>query len=381
MSQLAKRCSLFFTVLVGFSLLFNSLSASAQGVPSFSPSLTDKLILTGPDGVSSDVTKSYLSLIFNGKFWNNKDLLNVHSSSFEKARSSGVWGVVLREYPGSSGGVSRSSVELYWLESPCSVVFAYASSSSYWFLCNGSSHKWSRVSLFSDYVTYSSGFEDSFRLFSSSKLFSFNGDYAIDPSINIPIPPFPKGSVTPFDHDVSDWNNNCGLDVGCHLGNIGNAVKSFFFFLLGVFDFSENNSLLKLLKWLFIPQNVVDLFDFTSVSNSLDNSLKPVSSAIDLLNQSYKALQPVVIFDDRGNYCHNGHSYYSPGGANSQGSIFLMDVTVFGSPFRPDLCSFERAIGGSLPMSKIRVFTGTLLFISSFFLWYLFWDKIFGSRF
>lgn len=379
MSQLVKRYSLLFTVLVGFSLLFNPLVVKAQSNHPAPPAITDKLILRDFNGSSADVTNTYLSKMFNPNLWQDKELGKSSLSSFDKARSDGVWGVSIREEKRSSDNASYSFIELYWIEYRCPVTLSYFND-SYSFLCNGSSHKWRRVTLYSNYIIANSSTNlDSFSLFNTSKLFSFNGEYSLDPSIKWSVPTLPKARENSFDRDVPNWNDNCGIDVVCHIGNMAGAIKSFFSILLGVFDFSENNLFLKLAKLVLIPKNISELFNFSVISDYFYDSLKPVFVSVDFLKTTISALYPASSSGIA--FCHSGHSYYGPGGFNSSGHLYIFESTFFGSTFNPDICSFERMIGGVSSMQKIRVFTGTVLLAVSFLLWHRFIGRVAEERF
>ena len=374
MSQLVKRYFLLFTVLVGFSLLVNPLSVYAQSPTPIPLVLTDKLLLLDGNGGSVDVTSSYVSKMFALKMWPNQSLRDDFFSSFERARADGHWAVSVRENVSTTGAVS-SFVELRWLESSCNVSLAYFND-HYRFLCNGSSHKWRRVSLYSNFIQYYTS--DSFFLYSSSKLYSFNGDYTVDPSITWNIPTLPKGRYIFSDDDIPGWNDNCGLDVGCHLGNIATAVKSFFSFIIGIFDFSENNSLLKILKWLFIPKDA-SVWSFSSLSESFDRVFGSVVSLLDTLKKTYNAFVPPIAYWPSSAYCSTS-PVGDAGNHNSAAHRYLFKSKVFGADFNPDICSFERAIGGYGNMSHIRTFTSVFLYAISLFLWYSFMLKVTGGR-
>lgn len=373
MSQLVKRYSLFFTVLVGFSLLFNSLSASAQTPPAFS--VTDKLIFYDRKGGSVDVTHSYFSKMFATNLWPSSALRDEYLDSFKNSRDSFAWGVFI-EFTSLPSGSLYSHVELRWLEKSCNVSLFWLND-HYRFLCDGNSHSWRSVSLQDGFVSYSKS--SSFSLYpSSSKLFSFSGDYSIDPSIKWEIPSLPKPPDTNLGRHIPDWSDNCGLDIGCHLRNISTAVRSIFSFLLGIFDFSDNNSLLSVLKWLFIPKDT-SVWDFSSLSDPFKNTFNSILSFIDTLKKVYNAFAPPISYYSSSAYCSTS-PVGDAGNHDSASHRYLFKSKVFGADFNPDICSFERAIGGYGNMSSIRVFTSAFLLVISLMLWYSFMLKVTDGR-
>ena len=217
---------------------------------------------------------------------------------------------------------------------------------------------------------------------------SFNNSYY---SLNTSLPNYPDGYsgseivnrplVEESVSDVDGWNDDCGLDIGCHLGNIGSVLKPIGSFITGIFDFSENNSLLKILKWLFIPEDPSSLFDLTDQRDGFKDSLQPVFSSIEFLKTLFNSLFPISGWT-YSNYCSNSLVGDAGGTEDSSGHLYILPNTVdiFGASFDPDLCTYERVVGGWRITAQFRVFASTGLFLVCLFMWYKFFEDLSNMR-
>ena len=386
MSQLVKRYSLFFTVLVGFSLFFNSLSVYAQS--SSTLRTTDRLINQVVNSDPVDVTNSYYSVFlksFNPLFSSDDDRnVDAFKRDYAKALDNGTI-LLLQSSSSPSSTEQHSSVFLYFnYKKDCSV--SLQRTGDFYYLYTGSSDvdcrfraaKFDANPVANYYGNSYSSLSNRVMISSSVlSIFSYYGEYTVDASA-VGAPALPKARPLDANSFVPDWNDNCGLDVGCHLGNIGTAVKSFFSFFIGMFDFSENNSLLKILKWLFIPKDT-SVWDFSSLSDPFDKTFGSVLSFIDTLKKTYNAFVPPISYYPSSAYCSTS-PVGDAGIHDSASHHYLFKSKVFGADFNPDICSFERVIGGHGNMSHIRTFTSVFLYAVSLFLWYSFMLKVTGGR-
>lgn len=381
MSRLSRISLFFFTAVVGSSMLLSPLAVYAADHDfRIAPSLYNKR----PDADPVDITHNYYSAFL--------DSLNPSSSSnpdrnkaalerdYTRAIDTGT--ILLIQYANESS--SYGFVQLFFNYSrDCSVVLS-KQSNTYFLSVDGSKNDCLFRKAFFDANPIANYYGNSSSNLSLSvpvsgtyvSFYSYNGNYTVDSSAEgVSLP-----SVDADSDSTLDWNDNCGLDVVCHLGNIGIAIKSFFSFFVGMFDFSENNSLLKLLKWLFIPEDIKEVLDFTGVMDNFNATFSSVFSVIDSLKSVFSALTPHVGGWNYSNYCTTSH-VGDLGVQDSGAHRYIMQTKIFGADFKPDICSFERAIGGFNAMASIRVFTSSALLIVSFILWYGFLLKLTGKRF
>lgn len=385
MSQLVKRYSLLFTVLVGFSLLVNSLSVYAQ----FDSTLrtTDRLLNQVVNSDPVDITNSYYSVFLKSlnPLYSSDDDRNVEAFKRDYSRALDNGTVLLLQVSSTSSTEKYSFVSLHFnYKKDCSVSLQRTGDLYYLYTGSSDADCRFRAAKFdanpvANYYGNSSSFTSNRVLisFSSISIFSYFGEYTVDASA-VGAPALPKARPLDANSFVPDWNDNCGLDVGCHLGNIGTAIKSFFSFFIGIFDFSENNSLLKILKWLFIPKDA-SVWSFSSLSESFDRVFGSVVSLLDTLKKTYNAFVPPITYWPSSAYCSTSPVGDS-GIHDSASHHYLFKSKVFGADFNPDVCSFERAIGGYSNMSHIRTFTSVFLYAISLFLWYSFMLKVTGGR-
>lgn len=377
MSQLVKRYSLFFTVLVGFSLLVSPLSVYAQSSEKPQLPVTDSLKIGYVNKDIKDVTDYYQDYFCDSSKWYS-GYSDEHCNFITKSFEVGTAIVVQRKLKNSQGDyndvyivVSNSNSKLN-IESGNGTYGYYVN-----FLLINQSFSFKSYNLDTNgKIAYSTSMKNYIMNYSNSSLYHFSGKYEnVDPSLYKNFPnrkPLHLPGTSSF-----RFNDNCGLDIGCHFGNVLTFFKSIISFIVGIFDFSENNSLLKLLKWLFIPDNFSDLFSVQSISDDFKNTLSPIYSAISSLNKLLGSFVPPAVGGVDA-YCNNS---FSPTHHDSESHIYLLKSKVFGSDFNPDICSFERSIGGPKNMQKIRYFTSAFLFAITLYLLYMFLKKIFEERF
>lgn len=383
MTQSVRKYFLFFiTVLAGFFMLFCPITVFSQSPNNDKIPTTDTLTVNFSGDTLTDITDSYLSRVFDRGKWDNEDAYLRGSSLVKNALKSGSLGVFQFSARDSENKLFTYVLLVVSESSGPSVISKTLASDVvvYNFSLTGSSRYSSivvgpRLVYFSDTVG-----SLNFLMYSDKfSLFSYSGKYSFDPLSGLQDPlPRKTSFYIPGTSDSFSFKDDCGLDIPCHLNNFGNFIKALFFFIIGIFDFSENNSILLLLKWLFIPDDIESLFDFSNLSDHFKSSLGSIFSAFDLFKRFYESLFPSIIIDDSGYYCH---SSLSPTHYDSQAHIYILNTTIFGKPFRPDICSFERLIGGPYSMRRIRVFTSIFLFSISLFVWYRFFNKLIGSRF
>lgn len=216
----------------------------------------------------------------------------------------------------------------------------------------------------------------------SVSIYAYTGDYSVADSAK-GAPKLPNGKPKPEAGSSSiEWNDNCGLDVGCHLGNLSNAVKHMFDLVSSLLDFSENNPVFKVLRNAIVPPGFAEGLNtvFSALTTPFKQALAPMLATVDLLKSGFNTLFPPVNYWNYSNYCTTS-LVGDAGNQDSAGHRYLFQATVFGAKFSPDICSFERAIGGHTAMQRIRVFTSTALVITALFIWYFFLNRILGERF
>lgn len=381
---LKRSFTLLFTTLVGSLLLLSPIASAQSSTPH--PLEVAPFEYQSTGGEVEDVSSSWYDKFFaSDSNWLNRNRYASTLESFTAAKENGTWG--LYQSFGSSSGSPYKSIVLFWskpVRSPLKISASHGSSVSYYSLALPSDNCFYSMSFVSGKVINHFGSGSSFSCgvinlnTLNNKIIAYSGEYTLEPSATGYVDTIPKASLTPASAS-SGWNDNCGIDVGCHMGNIGNSLKSFFDFFMGIFLQGDNNSLLKLFKDLFVPKNPSALFDFSALSDYFHDSLRPVFSSIDFLKAAFGTLYPAS--PTKTAFCHVGHSYYDPSGFNSSGHLYIIDATFFGAPFKPDLCSFERMVGGIESMSRIRVFTGSILFIISIILWQRFIARVAEERF
>lgn len=391
MTQPVKKYFLFFiTVLAGFFMSLQPLTANAQATFDINKiSVTDKLTKQLPGGDSIDVTNSWFTYMSShlGKRDDSFSLDRL-KVDYENALKQGT--VLLTLIHGIYDSKSYSTPVLYFTqERDCGfklfkTTYLYLSPTKQ----NQGCHFRSVSSLSgSDIFYYYDRFSGLAQVTSEViSVFTFSGDYSLDSSANGVLGKIPLSSLTSGFGPLEDWRNDCGIDLACHMSNIGIAFKGIFeffgkitSFFIGIFDFSENNSLLQLLKWLFIPEDMKPLFNFSEVTDSFQNTLKPIFDAIDLLRSLFHSFLPGPLYYGDA-LCHYSSDSLVPKDPNSLNYLRIMHVKVFGYYFSPDVCSFERAIGGYSSMKSIRAFTGFMLFTVSLFIWYRFIVKFMEYR-
>lgn len=385
MTQPVKRFFfLFITVLAGFSLSFYPLVTFAQSDSTLR--ITDHLINQVVDSSPIDITNSYYSVFlksFNPLHSADNDL-NVDAFKRDYARAQNSGTIILLQVSSVSSEKKYSFVSLYFnYKRDCSVSLQKENNNYYLYTGSADRDCRFRSARFdaNPVANYYGNSSVSNRVMISSvshSIFSYSGEYTVDNSAN-GTPALPKANLISTDPPTFDWNDNCGLDVVCHLGNIGNAVKTVFSLVLGIFDFSENNTILRFLKWLFIPEDITELLDFSDLADRFKNALDPVYKSVELLKRLYEVFVPSVEYWSSSNYCST-----SPvGDAGIQDSAshrYIIESKIFGYKFEPDICSFERAIGGFTAMAQIRLFSSCFLIAISLLLWYRFIVGLTGER-
>lgn len=398
MTRSLKRSStFFFTALIGsFSLLFFSSSVQAQTAAQ--PNVTDRVWVAKRGAAPEYHTEDWYAHLHDSIRESAYGSLSLPRaqfvSDFQKAMDSGTWMVVQEEVTSPRYGDYAFYRVLFTFAKHDVCKFKVFNTSGHFSIrsmadpsISDCSFRYAHFHVDSNVGVYSPSFLSSASgvLFSQSgstdktSILFFSGAYDLDVSASgmTSLPHKDPGhpGVVP---DIT-WNNDCGLDIGCHLSNVSLAIKALFQVVVGIFDFSENNTLLKLFKWLFVPSDLAAALDFSDVSASFQESLSPVFNSLKLLNTAYKALVPAPDLWNSSNYCSTS-AVGDAGSQNSAASRYVMDAEIFGKRFRPDICSFERAIGGYSAMAQVRVYTSVALIVTSLFLWYRFVLKVTGVR-
>lgn len=392
MTQPVKKYFLFFiTVLAGFFMSLHPLTANAQASFDVNKiSVTDKLTKQLPGGDSIDVTNSWFTYM-SSRFSKGKNSfsLDKFKSDYENALKRGT--VLLTLYHGAYDSKPYSTPYVYFTQKRDCDFKLYKSSDALSLRSDKTDEScrfYSAYSLYEydSFYYYDSSFSSVYLSAKNISVFMFSGNYSLDSSANGVSGRIPHSSLTSGSGPLEDWRNDCGIDLACHMSNIGIAFKGIFeffgkitSFFIGIFDFSENNSLLQLLKWLFIPEDMKSLFNFSEITDSFQNTLKPIFDAIDLLRSLFHSFLPGTLYHGDA-LCHSSFDYLPPENPNSFNHLLIMNVKVFGYYFSPDVCSFERAIGGYSSMKSIRAFTGFMLFTVSLFIWYRFIVKFMEYR-
>ena len=396
MAQSVKKYFLFFiTVLAGFFMSLQPLTVQAQ--VSDQPNVVDR-VWVAKRGESPEYHTADLYNYLRNRIKDSSDNLSLSRSQFSsdlyRAMSSGTIMVVQGEYTSPRYG-NYASYHVYFSyakHDTCNFKVFYSQGS--YILRSTTSPAVSNCGFHSAYynvdaavgvynlsvlppyigVTFSSRNE-----FNKYSILFFNGEYELDSSaIGMNSLPRTDPGNPAFIPEVS-WNDDCGTDIGCHLKNVATVFKAIFDTIIGIFDFSENNTILRFFKWLFIPGNIVELLDFSDLANQLRTALGPVFKSIDLLNRLYNILIPPVDYWNSSNHCSTSLAG-DAGVQNSAAHRYIIQAQIFGYKFEPDICSFERAIGGYRAMSQVRLFSGFALTTISLFLWYRFIVRLIGER-
>lgn len=386
MTQPVKKYFLFFiTVLAGFFMSLQPLTVSAQSIDSLHT--IDHLYNQKRGSERVDVTDSYYFSIvknLNPNFSNDE---KVNSEAFKRdyAKALNHGTILLLQFSSMFDNVPYGYMNLYFnFKRDCNVKLFWRDSSYRLYTDSSDSDCSFRRAAFDAYPIanyYASPSSLSGYVIISSKdlsIFSYSGEYTVDESAK-GASSLPKAKMLNPEAPSFGWNDNCGLDVVCHLGNIGNAVKTVFSLVLGIFDFSENNTILRFFKWLFLPDDLERLLDFSDMSRQFNKSLGPVYSSIELLEKIYKSLFPRSVFWSISYYCSTS-PVGDAGVQDSASHRYILRSAIFGHKFEPDICSFERVVGGFDVMAQIRNFTGIMLLLFSIFLWYRFIIKITEAR-
>lgn len=379
---LKRLFALLFTTLVGSLLLLSPLTAYAAD---HGFKITDRLYIQSSSAGSVDITNDYYDQFlqkFNPHAKSDPQVgLAVFQRDYKKAQDQGTILILQRIYSSTS-----ASVYIHFNYSrDCGTKLSRQSDGSYTLGVsspNDDCH-FRTISLDSDLVARYNGNSSNKLAWShyvssqSVSIYAYTGDYSVADSAK-GAPKLPIGKAKSEDASI-DWSDNCGLDVGCHLGNIANAVKSIFSFIGDFFDFSENNSFVKLFKFLVFPDNAAELLDFSDLSSAFKLSFKVVFDAVDLLRSFFDTLSAPVTYWGSSAYCSTS-LVGDAGNHDSSGHNYILQARFFGHEFKPDVCSFERAIGGHGAMATVRAFTGFALVVTSLFIWYFFLNRILGER-
>lgn len=379
---LKRPFTLLFTTLVGSLLL---LSPSTAFAADHGLKVTSRLYVQGSSGSPIDVTNDYYDQFvrrFNPSAKSDSQVgLAAFQRDYKKAQDHGT--ILLLQHIYSS---TSASVYMHFNYSrDCGTKLSRGSDGSYTLgvTSSNSDCHFRAISLDSWLIARYDGNASSKLAWShyvSSPLVSvymYTGDYVVADSAH-GAPKLPNGAPLSA-VDSLDWNRDCGLDVGCHLGNIGNAVKGLFEFIGGFFDFSNNNSFLKIFKFLIISNNAAELFDFSDLATAFKSSFKVVFEAVDLLRSFFSALYAPITYWGTSAYCSTS-PVGDAGNHDSSGHNYIFQARFFGHEFKPDVCSFERALGGHGAMATVRVFAGFALAVTSLFIWYFFLNRILGER-
>ena len=232
MTQPVKKYFLFFvTVLAGFFMSLQPLTVSAQSIDSLHT--IDHLYNQKRGSERVDVTDSYYFSIvknLNPNFSNDE---KVNSEAFKRdyAKALNHGTILLLQFSSMFDNVPYGYMNLYFnFKRDCNVKLFWRDSSYRLYTDSSDSDCSFRRAAFDAYPIanyYASPSSLSGYVIISSKdlsIFSYSGEYTVDESAK-GASSLPKAKMLNPEAPSFGWNDNCGLDVVCHLGNIGNAVK------------------------------------------------------------------------------------------------------------------------------------------------------------